>query len=114
MDSFNIPIYITSPSEMTKLIEKNGHFSIERMEVAEPATWLKGRIDIEVWINHVRAAMEATFIQHFKNKELIDEMFERVIKKLSQSHYSEEINQKLHEKLQLFAVLKRKDDTFIN
>ncbi|KGN50765.1 loganic acid O-methyltransferase [Cucumis sativus] len=110
VDSFNIPIFIPCPKKMRKLIEKDGHFSIERIELAEPATWLKENVDIRVWINHIRAAMEGTFIQHFKKKELIDEMFERVIKKLS--NYPEEINEKLHEKVQLFAVLKRKDDAF--
>lgn len=112
VDSFNLPIYITCPKEMRKLIEKNGHFSIERIELAEPATWLKENIDIRAWINHVRAAMEGTFMEHFKKKELMDEMFERVIEKLS--NYPEEINEKLHEKIQLFAVLKRKDDAFLN
>lgn len=106
VDSFNLPIYITCPAEMTRLIEKNGHFSIERIELAEPATWLKGSIDTREWINHVRAAMEGTFLEHFK-KDLIDEMFERTIRRLSQ--YSKEINEKLHEKVQLFAVLKRKE-----
>ncbi|GMP59398.1 hypothetical protein CsSME_00022687 [Camellia sinensis var. sinensis] len=32
VDSFNLPLYTTSPKEMTNLVERNGCFSIERME----------------------------------------------------------------------------------
>lgn len=91
---------------MRQLVEENGHFSIERMELTAPTTWLQGPIDIRDWINHVRAAMEGIFTQHFGNDlNIIDQMFERVIPKLE--HHHEEINSSLHEKVQLFLVLKR-------
>lgn len=91
---------------MRKLVEENGNFSIERMELTAPTTWLQVPIDIKEWINHVRAATEAIFTQHFGNDlNIIDQMFERVIPKLEDHH--EEINSKLHEKVQLFVVLKR-------
>lgn len=90
---------------MRQLVEENGNFSIERMELAGP-TWLQGPIDTREWINHVRAAMEGIFIQHFgPNLNVMDQIFERVIQKLE--HHHEEINSKLHEKVQLFLVLKR-------
>ncbi|XP_038892911.1 loganic acid O-methyltransferase-like [Benincasa hispida] len=106
VDSFNLPIYITCPSEMRQLIEENGNFSIERMELTAPTTWLQGPIDTREWINHIRAAMEGIFTQHFGHDlNIIDQLFERVIQKL-EYHY-EEINSNLHEKVQLFVVLKR-------
>ena len=106
VDSFNLPIYITCPSEMRQLIEDDGNFSIERMELTAPTTWLQGAIDTREWINHIRAAMEGIFTQHFgHNLTFIEQLFERVIQKLN--HHYEEINSKLHEKVQLFVVLKR-------
>ncbi|XP_008465246.2 loganic acid O-methyltransferase-like isoform X1 [Cucumis melo] len=106
VDSFNLPIYITCPSEMRQLVEDNGNFSIERMELTAPTTWLQGAIDTREWINHIRAAMEGIFTQHFgHNLTFIEQLFERVIQKLN--HHYEEINSKLHEKVQLFVVLKR-------
>ncbi|KAG6707877.1 hypothetical protein I3842_06G053900 [Carya illinoinensis] len=63
VDSFNIPFYAVSPEEMTGLVERNGYFSIERMELTNPATWLgSSPIDIQAWMTHVRAVMEGIFI----------------------------------------------------
>ncbi|KAG2701609.1 hypothetical protein I3760_06G053300 [Carya illinoinensis] len=63
VDSFNIPFYVVSPEEMTGLVEQNGYFSIERMKLTNPATWLgSSPIDIQAWMTHVRAAMEGIFI----------------------------------------------------
>ncbi|GMY18187.1 loganic acid O-methyltransferase-like [Fagus crenata] len=104
VDSFNLPYYAASPDEMTGLVEKNGYFSIERMELTNPATWLEGPIDIRAWIMHVRAAMEGMFTKHFA-RETMDEIFERLIKKLS--NYSELLQSRAKEKVQLFVVLKR-------
>ncbi|TKY69217.1 S-adenosylmethionine-dependent methyltransferase [Spatholobus suberectus] len=83
VDSFNFPYYAPSPVEMTKLIEMNGRFSIERMELTNPAPWLKS-IDevIPEWIIHVRAAMEAIFTRQF-GYEVAHEMFQRLTKQLS-------------------------------
>ena len=81
VDSFNLPYYAASPEEVAGLVEKNGYFSIERMELTNPATVLEGPIDIRAWIMHVRAAMEGMFTKHFA-RETMDEIFERLIKKL--------------------------------
>ncbi|XP_026431742.1 probable S-adenosylmethionine-dependent methyltransferase At5g38100 isoform X2 [Papaver somniferum] len=32
VDSFNLPVYHTSPKEVNDLVEKNGYFNIERLE----------------------------------------------------------------------------------
>jgi hypothetical protein len=105
VDSFNLPFYSASPEEMAGLIEGNGYFSIERMELTNPpATWLKGPVDIRTWIMHVTAAMEGIFMEHF-GREIMDEMFERLIAKLS--HFSAYLESRSQEKVQLFLVLKR-------
>lgn len=104
MDSFNLPFYAASPEEMEGLIEGNGYFSIERMELTNPATWLKGPVDIRTWIMHVRAAMEGMFMKHF-GREIMDEMFERLISNLAD--HSVQLESRCGQKGQLFVVLKR-------
>ncbi|KAF5442835.1 hypothetical protein F2P56_035453 [Juglans regia] len=107
VDSFNIPFYAASPEEMTGLVERNGYFSIERMELTNPATWLgSGPIDIRAWMMHVRAAMEGIFTEHFSRPEIIDQMFQQMTEKLSDC--SEDLKSRSQEKVQLFVVLKRK------
>jgi len=41
IDSFNLPCYASSPEEMRKVVERNGKFSIERMELTNPMPLLK-------------------------------------------------------------------------
>ncbi|XVF03023.1 hypothetical protein REPUB_Repub04eG0224700 [Reevesia pubescens] len=82
VDSFNLPIYTPSPEEMAGLVEKNGHFTIENLELTNPASLVDGRVDINAWVIHVRAAMEGMFTKHFCS-HTIDEMFDRLTKKLS-------------------------------
>ncbi|TYG36020.1 hypothetical protein ES288_D13G030900v1 [Gossypium darwinii] len=42
VDSFNLPIYTPSPAEMASVVEKNGHFSIEMLELTNPASLVDG------------------------------------------------------------------------
>nr|QTZ19491.1 putative S-adenosylmethionine-dependent methyltransferase At5g38100 [Bixa orellana] len=105
VDSFNLPIYAASPSEMSALLEKNGQFSIERMELTNPATWLDGPVDIPVWVMHVRAAMEGMFAKHF-GSQIVDEMFSRLSKKLLE--HSDQVQSGYWERTQLFLILTRK------
>ncbi|XP_027361372.1 farnesoic acid carboxyl-O-methyltransferase-like [Abrus precatorius] len=105
VDYFNLPFYAPSPEEMTKLIEMNSRFSIERMELTNPAPWLKSTAQvIPEWIIHVRAAMEAIFIRHFGN-EVTHEMFQRLTKHMLDK--SEMLEAKYRDKIQFFVVLKR-------
>ncbi|KAE9605282.1 putative loganate O-methyltransferase [Lupinus albus] len=107
VDSFNLPYYGPNPEEMKKLVETNGRFSIERMELTNPAPWLKSiRQIIPEWTFHVRASMEGTFTRQFGN-EVTHEMFQRLIKQLTQN--IELLETKLWDMTQLFVVLKRKE-----
>lgn len=85
-------------------MERNGFFSIERMELNDPAAWLKRRINIPEWVVHVRAAMEKSFSKHF-GREVPDELFDRLTKKLGK--FSDELELKYREKTLLLVVLKR-------
>ncbi|KAM3324715.1 loganic acid O-methyltransferase [Capsicum chacoense] len=72
VDSFNLPLYFPSDEDMTKVVEKNGCFSIERMEM----TCFQSTIDAKSHIRHHRAGLEKVFNKHFGSK-ITDEMFER-------------------------------------
>ncbi|KAF4385071.1 hypothetical protein G4B88_029113, partial [Cannabis sativa] len=59
--SFNLPIYIVSPNEMIGIIERNGCFSIEKIELCKPMSSVNnGEIKItpSTVTMHLRAAME--------------------------------------------------------
>ncbi|PON68107.1 SAM dependent carboxyl methyltransferase [Trema orientale] len=104
VDSFNIPIYAASPEEMIGLVERNGYFSIERIEFVKST--LEGTVaEASVRMKHSRAGMEGMLSKHF-GSETIDEIFERLGKKLIE--HSELLASRIKESGQLFLVLKRK------
>ena len=99
MDSFNLPVYCGSPEEIVGLVEKNGSFSIERIELI-PLAANAILIDVEIWLKHLRAVWEEILKRHFGNA-IIDQLFERLREKAKDS------SEKIVEKFQLFVVLKR-------
>ncbi|KAL3510420.1 hypothetical protein ACH5RR_029821 [Cinchona calisaya] len=76
VDSFNVPMYVTSPKEMSRLIENNGCFSIERLKLLEYGSDLDVPLDTGKHVTHIRAALEGIITAHFGN-EIIDELFDR-------------------------------------
>ncbi|XP_030506757.2 loganic acid O-methyltransferase [Cannabis sativa] len=115
VDSFNMPLYNSaSPEDMKDLVERNGCFTIERLELSKPSSWLDNKemeqVEemIQVWMKHVRAVMEGNFIQHFNNNKallLVDQLFTRLTKMhLDHSHL---LQLWCNQKVQLFVVLKR-------
>lgn len=106
MDSFNLPLYAPSPEEMTMLVTKNGDFTIEAMELTNPSPNTNGPINVRGWMVHVRAAMEGMLMKHF-DKDKIDELFDRLVRKLSHE-CSQELESCYREGIQLFIVLKRR------
>ncbi|XP_062114640.1 loganic acid O-methyltransferase-like [Humulus lupulus] len=106
VDSFNLPLYNSaSPEEIKGLVERNGCFSIERLELSKPSSWLKHPVDIPAWMKHVRAAMEGNFIQHFGSKVVVDQLFTRLTK--THLDHSQMLQYWCNQKVQLFVVLKR-------
>ncbi|KAH0976003.1 hypothetical protein GBA52_017902 [Prunus armeniaca] len=86
VDSFNIPIYTTSPQELQAAVEKNGCFSAEKMENLPRISAL----DIEnvtrraqLIAYHVRAATEGLIKQQLGD-EILDELLGLYSKKLEQ------------------------------
>ncbi|XP_038724298.1 loganic acid O-methyltransferase-like [Tripterygium wilfordii] len=108
VDSFNLPLYHTSPQELKGLIEKNGDFSIERMEnICRSRTQVDASF-IKSMILHLRAAWEGMIREHFGN-DIVDELFDRFTKKaINSSIFSE--SEKYESLSELFVLLKRNGD----
>ncbi|KAL3347149.1 hypothetical protein AABB24_021030 [Solanum stoloniferum] len=105
VDSFNLPLYYPSPQDMTKVVEKNGLFSIQRMELINIKSNLVDEADAKTLMMSIRSSIEGVIINHFESK-LAEEACARTIIK------SEEISEWMkvnYEKPSiLFVALKRK------
>ncbi|KAI3431213.1 uncharacterized protein J3R85_007945, partial [Psidium guajava] len=105
VDMFNLPIYAASPQEMREIVERDGSFSIEAIDLANPSPWLTGPVDMQEWTDHVRAAMEPLFATQFRNQAVVDEIFDRLVRKLVER--SREVESSYREKIQLYVILRR-------
>ncbi|KAF8021164.1 hypothetical protein BT93_G1559 [Corymbia citriodora subsp. variegata] len=105
VDSFNVPVYVPSPEEMTAIIERNGCFSIERMDLAPFDKKTDGLTAAHACMLHVRAGVEGLIGKHF-GSEIVDELFDRLLKKAKES--SDRLSLAFLHGCQLFVVLKRK------
>jgi len=104
VDSFNLPVYAASPKEMTQLVERNGCFVIEKMEMTCPRSRVDGPVSAQALTMHLRAGMEGVISKHF-GVEIIDELFDRFRKK--HDEFSSFLESKYEEATQLFIALKR-------
>ncbi|GFZ21294.1 S-adenosyl-L-methionine-dependent methyltransferases superfamily protein [Actinidia rufa] len=106
LDSFNLPLYSPSLKEMTQLVQSNGCFSIESMELTDPLSKIVCPLNIRALVMHLRAVLEGIFTKHF-GSEIIDELFERTLDKFAEfsSLFESCCGQ---QDTQLFLVLKRK------
>ncbi|XP_056164075.1 loganic acid O-methyltransferase-like [Syzygium oleosum] len=104
VDTFNLPVYATSPDEMTALVESNGCFSIERMDLAAPKSKLDDSVGGHVCMLHLRAALEGIISKHF-GSEIIDDLFDRFLRKTEE--FSDHLNSAFLQGSQLVAILKR-------
>ncbi|KAF5450976.1 hypothetical protein F2P56_031285 [Juglans regia] len=106
VDSFNLPVYYTSPKGLKTLIERNKHFSIERMENLNNQKKNLILPNPSMRSLYLRAALEGEFAKHFGN-EIMDELFNRYSEKVVGSSFF--LNPETHKSIILFALLKRKD-----
>jgi hypothetical protein len=104
VDSFNLPVYAASVKEITELVERNGCFSIERMEITTPASSIDGQASRQACTMHLRAGMEGIITKHF-GAEIIDQLFHRFHKKTEE--FSDMMESSSKEGTQIFIVLKR-------
>ncbi|KAK3421441.1 hypothetical protein EUGRSUZ_G02088 [Eucalyptus grandis] len=105
VDSFNLPVYAPSPDEMTALVESNGCFSIERMDLAAPGSKIDVSFGGHACMLHLRAGMEGIISKHF-GSEIIDDLFDRFLEKTNE--FSDRLNSAYRQGSQLVAILKRK------
>ncbi|XP_031379037.1 loganic acid O-methyltransferase-like isoform X1 [Punica granatum] len=102
VDSLNLPIYTATPQEMTELVNTNGCFDIERMELTASRSKIRGSINAQAWMMHLRAGLEGIISKHF-GTEIIDELFDRFLQKVAGR-----LEWSFQEITQLLVVLKRK------
>ncbi|KAJ4825182.1 hypothetical protein Tsubulata_022550, partial [Turnera subulata] len=81
VDSFNIPLYHASPLEVEKLIQRNMHFKIRRMEEWPRPMLHVTRPNVEQFSLIIRAAFERLIREHFGD-EIVDQLFDRFTAKL--------------------------------
>ncbi|XP_055815382.1 loganic acid O-methyltransferase-like [Solanum dulcamara] len=105
VDSFNVPLYVASPNDMTKVVNKSGYFSIEKIEIIESQLKILAEADAKSLIIHLRATLEGIFTKHFGAK-ISDEMFARTMDKCEEISSWMKVEYK--KASQLFVVLKRK------
>ncbi|RZC67128.1 hypothetical protein C5167_010815 [Papaver somniferum] len=84
LESFHVPLYITSSSEEESIILREGSFIINRLETFEVTLdsvgddgKLDGRSNADVMVNSLRAISEPSLTSHF-GEEIIEELFCRL------------------------------------
>ena len=110
-DSFNLPMYLTSPMEFRELIEANGCFIIERMENFNPYE-NEDLPDFDALATQFRAATEGLIREHFgiKSHELMEDLYDRFADKMADNTHL--FDMKNMKEFIIFACLKRKNVHF--
>ncbi|XP_062117956.1 loganic acid O-methyltransferase-like [Humulus lupulus] len=100
LDTFNLPVYFTSPQELETVVKQNGCFSIEIMESLD-----QERPQPKVMSSTIRGGIGGFYKEHFDlQEETLDELFDLFQKKLeeqSSSIYNS------GNSINLFVLLKR-------
>lgn len=104
MDSFNLPFYYPSPSELKALIEANGLFYIEK--IAELAAPMRRKPDPQILTSHLRAVVGVLVEEHFGNIGIVEELFRLHLEKLMESPIL--VDDKYWKETNYFVFLKRK------
>ncbi|XP_048329767.2 loganic acid O-methyltransferase-like isoform X3 [Ziziphus jujuba] len=107
VDSFNLPLYATTPQEFEAVVERNGGFSIERMEILPRSEFVNGNCPNGHQIaTHMRAGFEGMIKRHF-GEDIIDELFDLYAKKADEILIPAMVKS-AEQGVNLFVVLKRK------
>lgn len=104
MDCFNLPLYPASPAEIARLVEMDGSFHIEKMELLNTQTRYEGGVNAQEIAIHLRAGMEGIISKHF-GCEIVDELFRRLAEKTRE--FSHLLGSSYKERTLMFVVLKR-------
>ncbi|XP_070668355.1 loganic acid O-methyltransferase-like isoform X1 [Malus domestica] len=105
VDTFNIPVYIMTSQELEAAVERNEHFSLDKLETI-PRTLVSSTVSpIQLVVSHMRAGSEGMIKQQF-GEEILDELFDLYLKKLEEQ--SSIIASGTETAITFLAVLKRK------
>ncbi|KAG9449047.1 hypothetical protein H6P81_009012 [Aristolochia fimbriata] len=109
VNEFNLPMYLPSTTELQKLVDRNGSFSIKNMQPLASST--KGYISSKLADAHqyslsVRAPMEGIMSQYFGGREAVDEIFDRYVEIAEEN--LDFLSQSASLTEDLFVLLKRK------
>ena len=84
VDSFNIPIFFPTPSEVKQVVARNKQLDIERiLEINYPRPQLSTPEGVRLSSLHIRAVTEGLLCKHF-GSSAIDDIFERHCQKLEE------------------------------
>ncbi|KAI6686014.1 hypothetical protein NL676_031927 [Syzygium grande] len=104
VDCFNLPLYPASPAEIARLVEMDGSFHIEKMELLNTQTKYEGGVNAQEIVIHLRAGLEGIISKHFGSK-IVDELFRRLVEKTRE--FSHLLESCYKEGTLMFVVLKR-------
>ncbi|KAG7942167.1 hypothetical protein I3843_16G086600 [Carya illinoinensis] len=103
VDSFNVPTYCMSPQELVVAVNRNGEFSVERIEKLARVTETSNLPKSQKLASLIRAAYDGLIKAHFGDV-ILDELFE-LFRKKAEEEFS---LFKLGRSINFFALLKRK------
>ncbi|XP_057478790.1 loganic acid O-methyltransferase-like [Actinidia eriantha] len=84
VDSFNLPVFLPTPSEVKEVVSRNEHLDIVTLdEMHQPPPQLSTPEGVQLWAIHIRAGLEGFLSKHF-GCSVIDELFERYCQNLEE------------------------------
>lgn len=105
VDSFNLPLHTATPEEMREIVERNGCFSVVRMEM------MKSKLMMDVFLTNVhlatmilRSTTEDIVSKHF-GSGVMDEVCQRFSAKALD--IAKKLNPEEYQGYHLLVILKR-------
>ncbi|CAN8293360.1 unnamed protein product [Cochlearia groenlandica] len=105
IDSFNLPIYYTTPKELQDIIRSNGEFRLVKMETLEGANAHGTMPELESRVLYLRAVLEGVICTHFDH-QILDDLFYRYSLKLANSSFI--LHPQTHKSIMIFTFLTRR------
>lgn len=104
VDSFNLPIFYSPVNGMKEILERNEHFSVEKMEALNLKNFYAVP-NVYTFVSLYRVVMEDLIKQHF-GAAIVDELFDRFTQKVLE--FPDIMNPRKLKIVMLFVLLKRK------
>lgn len=106
VDSFNLPLYTATPQEMRELVERNGSFSMVRLEMMKSKVMMDALLtNIHLGTMILRSTTEDMITKHF-GCGVMDEVCHQFSAKASE--IAKKLNPDEYQGYRLLVILKRK------